>query len=114
MGLAVARELAKKGWRIVVVDLSEESGQKAAEELSGMFVKTDVTQYEAQAAAFQKAWEAYQRLDFGRFSMSSSLARGWSLTFGWSMRTPASSRAFLGTRSKLSCRQRSHHCSVRM
>lgn len=68
MGLGVGRHLASKGWKIAVLDMSQESGQKAAEELDGIFVKTDVTKYKDQAAAFQKTWETYGRIDFGTAS----------------------------------------------
>ena len=75
MGLAVARHLAGKGWKICVSDLNEKSGESAAKELGGIFVKVDVTNYEEQAAAFQKTWETYGRIDFGmhRFRIQSVL-----------------------------------------
>jgi len=67
MGLAVAQLLAKKGWRISIVDLNPERGEKAAKELGGIFIKTDVTKYEDQAAAFQKTRGTYGQIDFGEY-----------------------------------------------
>jgi NAD(P)-dependent dehydrogenase (short-subunit alcohol dehydrogenase family) len=50
IGLATAKQVAALGGRVVVADLNEEKGKAAAEELGGVFVKTDVSD-EAQAQA---------------------------------------------------------------
>lgn len=42
-GEGIARRFAKEGAQIVVADLNEEAGQKIANELNGIFVKTDVS-----------------------------------------------------------------------
>ena len=66
IGLAVTKYLHEKGWRLSLVDLSEERGQIAAKEVNGIFIKADVTRYDDQAIAFQKTWETYGQLDFGK------------------------------------------------
>ena len=43
IGLATARRLAGEGAHVVVADLDETAGPKTAEELDGLFVRTDVT-----------------------------------------------------------------------
>ncbi|WP_163506519.1 SDR family NAD(P)-dependent oxidoreductase [Fodinicola acaciae] len=45
LGLATARRIAARGGRVVITDVSEEQGEKAAAELDGAarFVRTDVT-----------------------------------------------------------------------
>lgn len=64
MGEGVAKELASKGWKVAVLDMNEKSGKAIAEQLGGIFIKTDVTNYDNQAAAFQKTWETYKQIDF--------------------------------------------------
>lgn len=65
MGLAVARHLAGKGWRLSLLDVNPERGEQAAKEVNGIFTKTDVTKYDDQASAFQKTREKYGQIDFG-------------------------------------------------
>jgi len=55
IGLASARRLAALGARIVVVDMNEEGGEKAAKELGGAFVKADVSNEEQVQAAVETA-----------------------------------------------------------
>jgi NAD(P)-dependent dehydrogenase (short-subunit alcohol dehydrogenase family) len=43
IGLATARRFAAEGARVVVVDLNPDSGAAAAEEVSGVFIRADVT-----------------------------------------------------------------------
>lgn len=50
IGLATARRLTALGARVCIADMNEEKGKQAAEELGGVFVKTDVAD-EAQAQA---------------------------------------------------------------
>ena len=50
IGLATAKHVASLGGRVVIADLNEEKGKAVAEELGGVFVKTDVSD-EAQAQA---------------------------------------------------------------
>ncbi|HEX9338333.1 MAG TPA: SDR family NAD(P)-dependent oxidoreductase, partial [Pseudonocardiaceae bacterium] len=43
IGLASVRRMADEGARIVVADIDLEAGAKAASEVNGLFVRTDVT-----------------------------------------------------------------------
>lgn len=58
MGLSVARGLAELGgWRIHLLDISEEQGRQSAQELpQAVFNKADVTKYDSLAAAFRAAF----------------------------------------------------------
>jgi 15-hydroxyprostaglandin dehydrogenase (NAD) len=67
MGLAVAEDLAKKGWNLTILDLNEESIGKVKpnfDESRTVFLKVDVTNYEQQADAFVQTWNKWGRLDF--------------------------------------------------
>jgi NAD(P)-dependent dehydrogenase (short-subunit alcohol dehydrogenase family) len=51
LGEATARELARAGATVVIADLNEERGKALADELGGVFVKTDVSdEVQVQAA----------------------------------------------------------------
>lgn len=65
MGEAVAKNLAKKGWQIAILDMNEKSGEAVAKEVGGSFYKTDVTSQDSQEAAFVKVWEKHGQIDFG-------------------------------------------------
>jgi NAD(P)-dependent dehydrogenase (short-subunit alcohol dehydrogenase family) len=55
LGEAVARDLAAAGSTVVIADLNEERGKAIASELGGEFVKTDVADEAAVAAAVEVA-----------------------------------------------------------
>ena len=59
LGLATARAIAAKGAKVAIFDLKEDEGEKAAEELGGVFCKVNVTSDEEVDAAFAKAREAH-------------------------------------------------------
>ena len=63
IGLATARRLAAEGARVVVADVDPDTGQAAADEVDGMFVRTDVTDAEQVAALFAAAAQAYGSID---------------------------------------------------
>ena len=63
IGLATARRLAADGARVVCADIDASSGQTAARELDGLFVKVDVTDEHEVAALFDAAVEAYGGVD---------------------------------------------------
>ena len=67
IGLATARHLHQKGWRISVVDLVESRGIEAAKSVEGIFSKVNITNYEELSASFHKTWEEFGRIDFGMF-----------------------------------------------
>jgi NAD(P)-dependent dehydrogenase (short-subunit alcohol dehydrogenase family) len=63
IGLAAARRMHAEGAAIVVGDVDRDAGAAAAEELSGLFVPTDVSDEAAVDALFDTAAESYGGLD---------------------------------------------------
>lgn len=63
IGLASVRRLADEGARIVIGDLDPTSGEAAAAEVDGVFVKTDVTNADDVATMFRTAKETYGSID---------------------------------------------------
>src|SRR3954465_13793036 len=59
LGEATARELARRGAKVAVLDRDAERGTKVANEIGGTFCEVDVTSDEKVAAAFAKAREAH-------------------------------------------------------
>ncbi|HTZ26231.1 MAG TPA: SDR family NAD(P)-dependent oxidoreductase [Streptosporangiaceae bacterium] len=55
LGEAVARDLAAAGARVVVADLNEQQGKAVAEEIGGLFVRTDVSDEQSVQAAVDAA-----------------------------------------------------------
>ncbi|MEU7986090.1 SDR family oxidoreductase [Streptosporangium canum] len=55
LGEATARDLAAHGATVVIADLNEERGKSLADELGGVFVKTDVSDEEQVQAAVDAA-----------------------------------------------------------
>ena len=62
IGRATARRFAAEGANVVCADLDVEAGEKAAAEVGGLFVQTDVTDEEQVKALFQRAVDEYGRL----------------------------------------------------
>ncbi|WP_016906107.1 3-oxoacyl-ACP reductase [Streptomyces xiaopingdaonensis] len=63
IGLAAARRLSSEGARVVCADIDADAGRRAAEEVGGLFVETDVTDPEQVGAVFAAADEAYGSVD---------------------------------------------------
>ncbi len=63
IGLATARRLAEEGARIVVADVDPDAGKAAADEVGGLFVRTDVTDEDQVNALFDAAAEQYGSVD---------------------------------------------------
>jgi NAD(P)-dependent dehydrogenase (short-subunit alcohol dehydrogenase family) len=63
IGLATVRRLAAEGARVVVADVDASTGKSAADEVGGLFVRTDVTDPEQVEALFQAAVDTYGSLD---------------------------------------------------
>jgi NAD(P)-dependent dehydrogenase (short-subunit alcohol dehydrogenase family) len=59
LGEATARELARRGARVAVLDRDSDKGEKVASDIGGIFCEVDVTSDEKVAAAFAKAREAH-------------------------------------------------------
>ncbi|HEX4800862.1 MAG TPA: SDR family NAD(P)-dependent oxidoreductase [Sphingomicrobium sp.] len=55
LGEATARELARRGAKVAVLDRDAARGEKVASEVGGVFCEVDVTSNEKVAAAFEKA-----------------------------------------------------------
>jgi NAD(P)-dependent dehydrogenase (short-subunit alcohol dehydrogenase family) len=55
IGLATARRLAAEGARVVVADVDDAAGRAAADEVGGLFVRTDVTSEAEVEALFAAA-----------------------------------------------------------
>ncbi|MET8158037.1 3-oxoacyl-ACP reductase [Sphaerisporangium sp. NPDC005289] len=63
IGLATARRFAEEGAKVVCADLDEEGGAKIAEEVGGIFVRTDVTSEDDVAEMFRTAFDTYGSVD---------------------------------------------------
>lgn len=63
IGLASIRRLASEGARVVVGDIDPDGGKRAADEVSGLFVGTDVTNPEAVERLFAAAHDEYGSVD---------------------------------------------------
>ena len=63
IGLASVRRLADEGAHIVIGDLDPASGEAAASEVGGVFIRTDVTNADDVAAMFKKAKDTYGSID---------------------------------------------------
>ena len=63
IGYATAIRLAAEGAKVVVADTNEESGNKVAKEVGGLFVKCDVTNEKEVANLYKVAFDTYNRID---------------------------------------------------
>src|SRR5207247_4127885 len=63
IGLAAARRFAADGAHVVAVDIDDAAGEKAAAEISGLYVHADVTSEADVAAAFRAAHDAFGSVD---------------------------------------------------
>jgi NAD(P)-dependent dehydrogenase (short-subunit alcohol dehydrogenase family) len=63
IGLASVRRLANEGARVVVADLDQDAGKRAANEVEGLFVETDVTDPDAVELLFSTAYSEYGSVD---------------------------------------------------
>lgn len=63
LGLASARRLVEEGAKVVIADLEEVRGQEIAEELGGLFVRTNVAEEEDVKNLFATTVEHFGRVD---------------------------------------------------
>lgn len=63
IGLASARRLASEGAKVVIADLTPESGKAAADEVDGLFVQADVTDAEQVEALYRTTAEQFGSVD---------------------------------------------------
>lgn len=63
IGLATARRFASEGAKVVIVDMNNESGEAAAKEVGGIFVKANVTETADVENMYKVAFDTYGRID---------------------------------------------------
>jgi len=63
IGLATARRFASEGAKVVIVDMNAESGESAAKEVGGIFVKANVTETADVENMYKVAFDTYGRID---------------------------------------------------
>ncbi|MFE3193007.1 3-oxoacyl-ACP reductase [Nocardia sp. NPDC059240] len=63
IGLATVRRFAQEGAKVVVADIDATSGEAAAAEVGGLYVKVDVTDEAQVEALFQTAFDTYGGVD---------------------------------------------------
>jgi NAD(P)-dependent dehydrogenase (short-subunit alcohol dehydrogenase family) len=63
IGLATVRRLASEGAKVVIADVAEEPGEKAAAEVAGRFLRTDVTSEDDVRALFDTTVAEFGSLD---------------------------------------------------
>ncbi|GII91361.1 3-oxoacyl-ACP reductase [Sinosporangium siamense] len=63
IGLATARRFAAEGARVVCVDVDPATGEEAAAEVGGLFVRADVTVEEDVAAVYETTFKTYGSVD---------------------------------------------------
>ncbi|HEY0806044.1 MAG TPA: 3-oxoacyl-ACP reductase [Pseudonocardiaceae bacterium] len=59
IGLASVRRMADEGARVVIADIDTEAGEKAAQEVAGLFVRTDVTSEDDVRTLFDTTHDTY-------------------------------------------------------
>ncbi|GAA2240644.1 3-oxoacyl-ACP reductase [Kitasatospora cystarginea] len=63
IGLATAKRFAAEGAKVVCVDMNEDTGQKAAAEVDGLFIQADVTDEDAVREMYERVVREYGSLD---------------------------------------------------
>ena len=64
----MATDLARKGWKLVIVDVNTTLGEEVVAKLgegNSMFIKADVSKWEDNVKFFKSAKERFGRIDFG-------------------------------------------------
>ena len=63
IGFATAKRFASEGAKVVIVDMNAESGEAAAKEVGGIFVKANVTETSEVENMYKVAFDTYGRID---------------------------------------------------
>jgi len=74
IGLALANDLAQKGWKLAIVDMNSEDGEAAVAKFgegNAIFIKADVSKWEENVRFFKETKEAFGRIDFGEYFLYS-------------------------------------------
>jgi NAD(P)-dependent dehydrogenase (short-subunit alcohol dehydrogenase family) len=69
IGLALANDLAQKGWKLAIVDMDSEGGEAAVAKFgkgNAIFIKADVSKWDENVRFFKETKEAFGRIDFGK------------------------------------------------
>lgn len=73
-GAEVARQLARRGDDVVLLDVDEAGGRRMADELGGTFLRCDVSDYEQVVATTAEAEKAYGGIDL--FFLNAGISTG--------------------------------------
>jgi NAD(P)-dependent dehydrogenase (short-subunit alcohol dehydrogenase family) len=76
-GAEVARQLARRGDDVVLLDVDEEGGRRVADELGGTFLRCDVSDFDEVMATTAEAEKAYGGLDL--FFLNAGIATPFGL-----------------------------------
>ena len=76
LGAATARALRAEGAQLVIADVDEDGGRAVAEELDGAFVRTDVSDLEANRAMVAFATETFGGVDLAYLNAGVASAMG--------------------------------------
>ena len=79
-GAEVAKQLVRRGDRVVLLDVNDADGKALADELGGHYVHCDVTDYDEVLAATEEAERAFDGLDL--FFLNAGIATGLDVAFG--------------------------------
>ena len=66
--MALANDLAQKGWKLAIVDLNTTQGEAVVAQLgedNALFIKADVSKWEECVRYFNLTKERFGRIDFG-------------------------------------------------
>ncbi|KAI1607949.1 15-hydroxyprostaglandin dehydrogenase [Exophiala viscosa] len=65
IGEALATELVRRGWRVALVDMNADAGEKLATVLGpdAQFFQCNVASYQDQANMFSRVWETWGQID---------------------------------------------------
>ncbi|MCW2543787.1 MAG: putative dehydrogenase [Frankiales bacterium] len=76
-GTEVARQLVRRGDRVVLLDVNDADGQKVADELGGHYLHCDVSSYDEVLATTAAAEQIHGGLDL--FFLNAGISSGFSL-----------------------------------
>jgi len=76
-GAEVARQLARRGDDVVLLDVDDEGGKRVADELGGTYIHCDVSDYDEVMATTAEAEKAYGGLDL--FFLNAGISTGCGL-----------------------------------
>jgi NAD(P)-dependent dehydrogenase (short-subunit alcohol dehydrogenase family) len=76
-GAEVARQLARRGDDVVLLDVDDEGGKRVADELGGTYIHCDVSDYDEVMATTAEAEKAYGGLDL--FFLNAGITTGCGL-----------------------------------